>query len=306
MLSVASTRSAAVSVLLIGAILLADASLLAQDSSNQFLQEAKILYDNGQYSEAMQKLQQAIKIKGTPRKDIVEIYKYMGFIYIVQGHKENARKAFELLLKVDPGYEMNPLLTSPKFLNFFNKIRDDLRQKDRVIMRHTALTEVSAAERIEVRAYVVDLQKNLSKMVLYYRRRDDPQYSSVEMSPSKEAAVGMGQGAQTYVGFIPFLWNVYGESELFIDYYLAALDSQGRWVANSGNPKQPVTFRVNLLAGKVPEEALKPPLTRTWWFWTLIGVGVAAVVGGGVAIGLAMQKEPAPPNTGAAVLILRM
>ena len=173
-------------------------------------------------------------------------------------------------------------------------------------MRHTALTEVSAAERIEVKAYVVDLQKKLNKMVLYYRRRDDPQFSTAQMTPTKEAAVGMGQGAETYIGMIPFIWNVYGETELFIDYYIAVLDPQGRWVANSGNPKQPLSFRVNLLTGQLPEDATRPPVTRTWWFWTLIGVGAAGLIAGGVVLGLSLQEGRPEPTGGSAVLILRM
>jgi tetratricopeptide (TPR) repeat protein len=275
-------------------------------SENKFLQEAVVLYDNTQYQEAMQKLLQAIKVKGVSRKDIVEIYKYMGFIYIAQGNNDNAKKSFENLLKVDPSFEMNPLLTSPKLLDFFNKVRDEIRKKDQVLMRHTPLSELSASERIEVKAYVVDLQKRLSKMQLYFRRRGDPEFSTVQMNATKESAGDMGQGAETYVGTIPFIWNVYGESELFVDYYIAVLDGRGNWAANAGNPKQPITFRVNLLVGKLPAGALSPPAYKTWWFWTLMGVTAAGLAAGGYFLFDSLSQGRAAPDTGSAVLILRM
>jgi len=298
----------AVFVLLIGAFLASALPARGQGrdeyvSGNKQLQEAKILYDNLQYREAMKKLKQAIRAKGNKRRDIVEIYKYMGFIYIVQGQKKHAGRAFELLLKVDPNYEMNPLLTSPKILNFFNKVKEKVAKKDKVIMRHQPLTELAAAERIELKAYVVDLHRKLQDMKVYFRRRDDPEYSSVDMQPSKEAAAS--RGAITYVGYIPFIWNVYDEVELFIDYYIAGLDREGRWVANMGNPKQPMSFRINLMSGKVPEEARKTPLLKSWWFWTLIAAGVAGASTGTYFLIDSLSSGGGAPSTGEAVLILR-
>jgi tetratricopeptide (TPR) repeat protein len=272
-------------------------------SGNKYLQEAKILYDNLQYREAMKKLKDAIKAKGNKRQDIVEIYKYMGFIYIVQGQKKHAQRAFELLLKVDPDYEMNPLLTSPKILNFFNKVKESLAKKDKVIMRHTPLAELAAAERVELKAYVVDLHHKLQDMNVYYRRRGDPEYSSVDMQPSKEAAAG--RGAVTYVGYIPFIWSVYDEVELFIDYYIAGLDRDGRWVANMGNPKQPMSFRINLMSGKIPEGVRKTPLLKSWWFWTLLAAGVAGASTGTYFLIDSLSSGRGTPSTGEAVLILR-
>jgi hypothetical protein len=198
---------------------------------------------------------------------------------------------------------MNPLLTSPKILNFFNKVKEKVAKKDKVIMRHKPLTELAAAERVELKAYVVDLHSKLQDMKVYYRRRGDPEYSSVGMQPSKEGA--SGRGAVTYVGYIPFIWNVYDEVELFIDYYIAGLDRKGRWVANMGNPKQPISFRINLMSGKVPEGARKTPLLKSWWFWTLIVAGVAGVSTGTYFLIDSMSSGGGTPSTGEAVLILR-
>jgi tetratricopeptide (TPR) repeat protein len=306
-LTASALRSKAVSILLAGMILVSTFPAWGQSrevyvSGNRQLQEAKILYDNLQYREAMKKLKKAIRAKGNKRRDIVEIYKYMGFIYIVQGQKKHAGRAFELLLKVNPDYEMNPLLTSPKILNFFNKVKEKVAKKDKVIMRHKPLTELAAAERVELKAYVVDLHRKLQDMKVYYRRRGDPEYSSVDMQPSKEATAG--RGAITYVGYIPFIWNVYDEVELFIDYYIAGLDREGRWVANMGNPKQPMAFRINLMSGRVPEGARRTPLLKSWWFWTLIVAGVAGASTGTYFLIDSLSSGRGTPSTGEAVLFL--
>jgi len=272
-------------------------------TGNKYLQEAKILYDNLQYRDALQRLKQAIRVKGNTRADIVEIYKYLGFIYIIQGHKKHAKRAFELLLKVDPNYEMNPLLTSPKILNFYNRVKEGISEKGKVLMRHTPLKEVDGAERVEVKAYVVDLQKRLSTMVVHYRRRGHPDYSTVKMTPAQ--ATAGAQGSSTFVGYIPFIWTIYDETELFVDYYIAGLDKAGRWVANMGNPKQPMTFRMNLMQGTLPEGIRKTPLLKSWWFWTLVGVGAAGLGTGIYFLADSLNEERPVPTTGTVELIIQ-
>ena len=266
------------------------------------LQEAKILYDNLQYKEALVKLKTAVQVRGNKRSDIVQIYKYMAFIYIVQGKKKHAHRAFQLLLKVNPNFEMNPLLTSPKILSFFNKVKDEIRKKDRVIMKHAPVTDSAAAKKIEVKAYVVDLQKKLRSMKLYFRRRGEPNFSVSDMNAARDAKAG--RGARTYLGAIPFIWTVYEENELFVDYYVAGLDSRGNWVANAGSPREPISFRINLMAGEVPEGHRKTPLVKSWWFWTAIGVGVAGLSVGGYFLIDNLTQPPGLPDYGEAVLVL--
>jgi len=272
-------------------------------SGTELLQEAKILYENLQYKEALGRLKDAVRTKGNSRPTVTEIYKLMGFIYIIQNQKANARRAFELLLKIDPNYEMNPLLTSPKMLDFFNEVKGEQKKKDRVIMQHTPVTESPATDRVEVKAYIVDLQKKLKGMKLYFRKRGEPNFSEAEMAASRDVA--KGAGAMTFVGAIPFIWEVYEETELFLDYYIAGLDDRGNWVANAGSPKEPFTFRMNLMAGELPDGARKTPLVKSWWFWTIIGVAVAGV-GAGLYFGIdAALQEPPPPTTGQAVLVFQ-
>ncbi len=270
-------------------------------SGEVLLQEAKILYDNLQYREALNKLKTAVRMRGNKRSTIVDIYKVMGVIYIALGKKKHAHRAFQLLLKVNPNYEMNPLLTSPKILSFFNSVKNEQRKKDRVIMKHTPVTDTPAASRIEVKAYVVDLQKKLKEMKLFFRRRDEPNYSETSMNASLDTA--KGRGAKTYVGAIPFIWTLYEETELFVEYYIAGLDARGNWVANAGTPKEPLTFRINLMSGELPEGVRRTPLVKSWWFWTLIGVGVAGLATGAYFIADEATQPPGPPKTGQAELI---
>ncbi|RME23145.1 MAG: hypothetical protein D6806_11760, partial [Deltaproteobacteria bacterium] len=255
----------AVAALAVAAV--SGAQQLELSKGEMLLKEAKILYDNLQYDQALAKLKKAIRAKNLKKTTITEIYKYMGSIYIIQGRANYAKRAFELLLKIDPNYEMNPLLTSPKILSFFNKVKEEVRSRQRVIMNHTPLKELPASDRIEVRAYVVDIHNRLRSLKVYFRRRGDKEYSVADMVPAKSA----GKGARTYVGYIPFIWTVTDEVELFVDYYLAGVDRKGRWVANIGNPKEPLTFRINLMQGKLPEGARRTPLLKAWWFWSLVG-----------------------------------
>ena len=91
-------------------------------------------------------------------------------------------------------------------------------------MKHTPVEDSPASARIEVKAYVVDLQKKLKDMKLYFRRRGQPNYSVADMNATLDTK--KGRGAKTYLGNIPFIWTVYEETELFVDYYIAGLDSR--------------------------------------------------------------------------------
>jgi hypothetical protein len=58
--------------------------------------------------------------------------------------------------------------------------------------------------------------------------------------------------------------------------------------------------QMTTVAGQGPNKAVDTPITRKWWFWTLIGVGIA----GGAAVAIVAASSTTPVVTGAASFTL--
>lgn len=58
--------------------------------------------------------------------DRIELYRLKGMAHYSLIEMDQAMTSFIALLQLDPDYEMDPVKTSPKILNFFNQIKDHL------------------------------------------------------------------------------------------------------------------------------------------------------------------------------------
>ncbi|MBN2496782.1 MAG: tetratricopeptide repeat protein [Deltaproteobacteria bacterium] len=268
------------------------------------LQRAVRHYEEQDYKKALGMLDRALGKAGLGKADRLEALRYRGFVHVALGHDDKAADDFRELLKLDPGLELNPLLTSPKILEAFNKVRDEMRRRSRVLLQHTPPGDLQASERVELKAYAVDLESRVDRLQLFYRRRGEPNYSSTSMQA--EASTG-SRGARTYTGFIPLLWETHGEVELEIEYYLAALDRHKATLAHAGEPKTPLVIRVGLAVAE-PSKARtddgEQPVWKAWWLWTAVAVGVAGLAVGGyfLADHLADNGQVAP--MGGAILVI--
>ncbi|RMG11585.1 MAG: hypothetical protein D6729_17820 [Deltaproteobacteria bacterium] len=270
---------------------------LAQASGSELLSQAKILYDDLQYDQALAKLKAALKVGDLSRAEIVEVYKYMGFIYLIQGKEKYAEASFKLLLKYDPDHQLNPLMTAPKFIDFFNKVKAKQAAASKVVLRHQPPGRFAPGQPLSLTAYVVDRGGRMDRLVIYYRKKGaQTAFSSVEMAPDPADPT-------RYEGLIPF---VFGDQvgTFTIEYYIAAVAADGQWLATAGDPKAPLEFQVT-----VTERSRPPPppsegggLLSQWWFWA----GAVVLVGAaGAGVYLAAQPPPTAPDTGGAIVVIR-
>ena len=270
---------------------------LAQASGSDLLSQAKILYDDLQYDAALGKLKAALKVGDLERAEIVEVYKYMGFIYLIQGKEKYAEASFKLLLKYDPDHQLNPLMTAPKFIDFFNRVKAKQVAASKVILRHQPPRRFAPGQPMALTAYVVDRGGRMDRLVVYYRKKGGAAaFSSVEMEPDPADPT-------RYEGLVPFVFGAQ-PGTYTIEYYIAAVAADGQWLATVGDPKAPLEFQVTVTEGArppgpAPEEG---GLLTKWWFWA----GAVALAGAaGAGIYFVAQPPPEPPDTGAAIVVIR-
>ncbi len=256
---------------------------------------AKEAYDSAEFEKAITYLKEALdKTPQQDRAQRIEIFKYLGQASLAQGKNLGAEEAFRNLLREDPDHQLNPLLTSPKIVEFFNAVKAQIRKEGKVTVKHTAPESFRAGDTLELTAYAFDPNKKIARMDVFYRVKDETK----DFARSAEAQRAPGDDTR-WTAIVP--WT-FGErsSSFVIEYYVAAKDGTGEWVGTSGEPREPHDVEIKVIGGTyVPPDPT--PFYQKWWFWT--GVGVLAA-GGGAAVWY-LQPEPAPPATGAAVIVIR-
>lgn len=92
------------------------------ESGEALLVQGLKAYQNGEYQLSIDKLGQAIPLlKGN--KERIEAFKTMAFAYMAFLNKDAARQQFCNLLKIDPAFSLDPIMTPPKVLAVFEEAK---------------------------------------------------------------------------------------------------------------------------------------------------------------------------------------
>jgi tetratricopeptide (TPR) repeat protein len=93
------------------------------ETADDILSEGMRAYQNGEYQLSIDKLSKAISLLKQDRKRI-EAFKTLAFAYMAFPKKEEARRQFCNILKLDPTFELDPIMTSPKILDVFQEAKE--------------------------------------------------------------------------------------------------------------------------------------------------------------------------------------
>lgn len=109
---------------LAGFALAPSAGLLAQDRQSLLLDEIQRAYTELHFTEAEIKATSALKeYQRFTQEQLTEIHKILALVYYSQNKEPKARQEFELALSLDPTLELDPLLVSPKILDYYEQLK---------------------------------------------------------------------------------------------------------------------------------------------------------------------------------------
>ena len=99
--------------------------LLGQESApvDSSLKQIETLYNSAQYVTAELEARRLYEEKELTDSARVQIEKWIAFSLIAQGKSSTARERFVTLLSINPDFELDPVLTSPKILSVFYEAR---------------------------------------------------------------------------------------------------------------------------------------------------------------------------------------
>ena len=109
-------------VLFLAIILLPGGRPRAETADDLFSQGVKA-YENGEYQLSIDKLSEAISLLEEDGKRI-EAFKTMAFAYMAFLKREDATRQFCNILKLDPAFELDPIMTPPKILAVFREAKE--------------------------------------------------------------------------------------------------------------------------------------------------------------------------------------
>jgi len=108
-------------------MLLAEGSAFGQLHSNDStFHSIEALFESGLYVNAEVEARRVVEMPGLSDSVIITAEKWIAFSLVAQGKLPLASDHFAALLKLNPQFELDPILTSPKILAVFNETKANL------------------------------------------------------------------------------------------------------------------------------------------------------------------------------------
>lgn len=234
--------------------------------SNPHLSRAKDEYDRLEFDRAARTLQRAIEYSRNCRWDLAEIYRLKAFVDAVNAERERCQRAFEILLALDPEYQM-PADVPPKIQNCFQDAKRVPVERRELRLVHTAPNEVQANSPVSLPVKVVDPLRLVDQIQVYFRRQGVKIFTPVTARADENVSV-----------VIPALSVPPDEKGYKMEYFVRAVDRWEGTLAEEGSARAPKVFSV------APMSSSADAFYTSWVFWTIVGAAAVGAVGLGLAL----------------------
>jgi hypothetical protein len=261
---------------------------LCAQEGNPLIEEGIKQYNDLEYETSINTLSAALIRPGNTDGQKITIYQYLGLDYLLLGREEEAEGAFRSLLVIDENWAFDPVSTPPKFIEFFDKVKDawiaegkpGLEKKGpaekAVGIKHKIPDKGKKGQEINLKMEIENPDKKAMTVTIFYRKTGEEVFEEVMASMK-----GYSDDKQRIV----YMATIPGEAVVApsVDYYIVVQDAVGKVIGGKGDDSAPLRIPV--------QEEQKKKRALLWGL--LGGLGGAAVIGIvlGVALPLALKKE---------------
>ncbi len=231
--------------------------------NNPLIEQGEGLYDELRFEEALQVLSAALVRSGNTNEDRATIFRLLAFTYNALGRDEESAGAYRSLLSLSPDYEPEGTV-APRVRTFFSQVRTQWESEGRpglpppapVTIAHRSPAQQDRTVAVQLRASLEDPSQRVERLVLAYRQGTNDVFRRVDCDRDGD----------------DFLATIPGEDVRppLVEYYFEAVDGSGLPVAARGDVAAPLRIAV--------EAEQEGGIATKWWFWTAVGVGVAAAI----------------------------
>lgn len=163
----------------------AAAQRLSEETGN--IATVESLYVSGQYLSAELEARRLREQSGLTDSVIIEVERWIAFSLIAQGKITAARERFIGILRIDEGFTLDPVLTSPKILSVFNDAK----------ARYSAAQRSAVPESAQVMTLPV-------RRIITYRAMLFPGWEQLFHGRTSAGYVYLGTGAATLTAGLVF------------------------------------------------------------------------------------------------------
>jgi hypothetical protein len=240
--------------------------VLLTQAPNPYLEQGRTLARQLQFAEAIEQLKVARQVPGLERTQRLEVLELLARCQVAEGHREEAEGAYNELLGVEPGYELDEK-ASPKMQQLFSQVKHRLYPEPWLKL----LPQPAGPGEALVR--VVDPYHRAAALVFVVRRDNGPWDSRPATFDFQVARMALDV-----------------EPGHTLDWYAEARDDKGAALANWGTAKEPQHVVGTGSTGPTLVETGTPRLKRApaW-----IAVAVAVVAAGAGAAFQAVSSDEA-------------
>jgi hypothetical protein len=245
-------------------------------------------FEELQYEESIQTLTAALLRSDASKAERIQVYQLLAYNYITMQRFEEADAAVRGVFVTDETFAL-PETESPRFREFFDKVRTDWEAEGKPGLTQAGATEKAADVRvvhapkaqvepgtaIKVEGTVEDAAASVHAVELHFRSGTKGKFAA------KNLVFSMG----SFRGQIPGS----AVKPPLVEYYLLAKDKSGLPLASRGDADAPLRVTV-------PAEQ-DGSLFASPWFWIPVGV---VVVGGAIATAVIVassgSEDPSSPT----------
>lgn len=271
---------------LLGSVLFVAVGARAQ-SRNPLIAQGSQQVDDLEFDQALQTLSAALVRSGNTPADSATIYRLLAFTYLALGRQEEATGAYRSLLGLQPDFQPGADV-APRTRTFFAAVRTQWEADGRpgvataaaapVTIRHRSPPQAVRHTAVTLDATLEDPDHRVARVVLAYHQGSSAVFTRADCERTEEG----------YRATIP----ADAVAPPLVEYYFEALDGAGLPVAARGDAAAPLRIAVPAPGGA--------GIAGEWWFWTLIGVAVAAAIV--IPIVYVASQPPSGPAQGTFIL----
>jgi hypothetical protein len=257
----------------------------AEQSHEESLRQARELLDHQEYERVLGVTDPLSQDEAAPASIRVTAMELSGVAHLLLRRQSQAQRVFEALLALDPGHSLSDPSYPPRISEFFNMVRESLGEVSAapVELEGEPPQGVGAGEPIELAVRIATGRERVERVVVLLRAAGDEDYQERAMDCVAEGACELNVEAPAETGTM--------------ELYVEARAPSGHPLGGIGTATAPLNITIEELGTEADPGTTEPPPPRpwyaTWWFWTAVGVGVAAVVGG-VTAGVLLYEPPEP------------
>jgi tetratricopeptide (TPR) repeat protein len=254
------------------------------------LSDAKKLYKELEYDRVVPIAEEILRSEGTTIDQKLDAYLLKGSCLAILGNSIEAEKAFRLLLRVQPSFDLTADV-SPKIIAVLRKVQNEERaladqlkaiEREKVIaqLEIEGLPEPTAKGGFPIvfELRVKDEKSVVASVSLRYRRIVEPAFSSL--------ALFYDPDRRYWITKVPAEWTA-NEGGFRMEYYVTTADRDGHELITAGSAEQP--YAIDISSGDIPTD----PFYESPWFW----IGAAALVVGSSIGGYFVFRDSSGPDT---------